>query len=71
MNITYDVKKNTLNSTKHGISLGRALEFDFDTALVKQDERYDYKEKRYQAIGYLGNRLHVLIFTPRKEGRCE
>jgi len=38
-------------------------EFDFETALVYVDERRDYEETRYVALGLLDGRLHVLCFT--------
>ena len=47
------------------MSLGAAAEMDFDAALVVPDQRRDYGEERFQAIGPIGGRLHVLAFTMR------
>jgi len=33
--------------------------------MVVEDVRNDYQEVRFQAIGFIGDRLHVLVFTPR------
>lgn len=38
---------------------------DWGTALVAEDTRKDYGEQRFQAIGFIDDRLHVLLFTPR------
>ena len=35
------------------------------TALIVEDTRRDYDEKRYQALGMIGEYLHMLVFTPR------
>lgn len=34
-------------------------------AMVSADERANYGEDRFIAVGQLGSRLHVLIFTVR------
>jgi len=43
-------------------------EFDFETANYTIDKRKDYGEIRRCAIGYLGNRLHALVFTETRNG---
>jgi uncharacterized DUF497 family protein len=39
----------------------------FDTAIYVPDDRYDYGEDRTQALGLIGGRLHMLVFTMRGE----
>lgn len=34
-------------------------------ALIVEDIRRTYSERRFQALGYIGDRLHMLVFTPR------
>ena len=63
MAITFDPKKDTVNKRKHGISLARAEEIDFNRATFMVDDREDYGELRLQAIGFLGVRLYSLIFV--------
>lgn len=46
-----------------------AENFDYDTALLIEDERKDYGEKRIIAYGYIGKRLHVLCFKPMSQTR--
>ena len=41
---------------------------DWAGALVAKDERADYGEGRYQALGLIEGRLHRLVFTPRDDG---
>jgi uncharacterized DUF497 family protein len=50
------------------LSFERAVDFDFETAIIKEDTRKAYPERRFIAFGYLGDRLHVLCFTPKKDG---
>jgi len=42
-----------------------AAEFDWITALMAEDTRQRYPERRYQALGWIGEHLYMLVFTPR------
>jgi len=44
------------------------FEFDFATAWVLVDDRRDYGETRFRALGRIGNRLHVLVFPETSIG---
>ena len=33
--------------------------------IVEQDQRWDYGEDRYRLLGVIGDRVFVLIYTPR------
>ncbi len=61
----FDAAKNALNLAKHGIDFASVDAFEWDSALVVEDIRKDYGETRLTALGYIGNRLHVLAFTIR------
>lgn len=63
MEIEFDPAKNETNIAKHGISLQAAERFDWDTAFEREDNRFDYGEMRFVAMGLIGDRLHVLVFT--------
>lgn len=67
MFFVWDSSKARANLAKHGIALDGVRGFDFETALIRVDERRDYGERRLQAHGLIGNRLHVLVFTRRGE----
>lgn len=68
MKITYDPDKNQKNIDERQLSFDEAINFDFLTAKVKIDNRFDYGETRYIAVGFLGERLHVLVFTTTPDG---
>jgi len=68
MEITYDPKKNERNIELRGLSFELARQFDFTKALIIEDERRDYSERRFQAFGPIYSRLHVLVFTPTGVG---
>ncbi len=65
MHIEFSPAKNQANIAKHGMELGRATLFLWESALILADTRKDYGEPRFIARGLIGNRLHVLIFTHR------
>ena len=63
----FDKVKNQANIDKHGIPLSLASEFDFYTAVIEKDVRKDYGELRFSALGFIKDRLHLIIFTPRRD----
>jgi len=46
-----------------------AEELDWSSALIVEDRRKDHEERRFQALGSIGEHLHVLVFTPRRSAR--
>lgn len=42
---------------------------DWDTALERLDARDDYGEDRYQALGFIGDRLYCAVYVDREDGR--
>ena len=68
MRIHFDPGKNERNIRERGLSFEQVGEFDFSSALVALDEREEYGEARYVALGMLGERLHVLCFTEATDG---
>lgn len=65
MEIEFDPAKNAVNRRKHRLDLADAAGFEFETALIVEDDRYDYGETRWQALGFIDSRLHMLVFTVR------
>jgi uncharacterized protein len=61
--IEFDPAKDEANRAKHGISLRAADRFDWETALEREDDRFDYGEIRFVAIGRIEDALYVMIFT--------
>lgn len=68
IDIDYDPTKNATNIRDRQLSFECARDFEFSSALIGVDERHDYGETRYVAIGYLDGRLHVLCFTETENG---
>lgn len=69
MKVTFDPAKGTVNHDKHGLSLAKAAEFEWDSALTWPDLRRDYGELRRCGIGYIGLRLYAVAFVDRAESR--
>lgn len=66
--IEFDPAKDAKNQTKHGLSLAAADDFDWNAAVMIEDDREDYGERRHRAIGSLSNGLVVAItFTIRAQ----
>jgi len=65
--IVFDPDKNARNIRERKLSFERVKDFDFETALIRVDDRHDYGELRFRAFGFLDGRLHVLVFTERGE----
>ncbi len=42
-------------------------QFNFATAFTVVDDCFDYEEVREMALGFIGKRLHALVFTRRGE----
>lgn len=68
MDITYDPAKNSKNIAERGLSFDSVAQFDFDTAEIHEDRRKEYGEVRYIGVGYIGKRLHVVVFTATETG---
>lgn len=68
MHIEFDSNKNDTNIRDRGLSFEWVANFDFETAVFKQDARRDYGEIRYRALGYLDGRIHALVFTEAAKG---
>lgn len=62
---TYDPPRNERNLAERGIPFSLAEELDWSTALIVEDTRRAYSERRFQVLGFIGEHLHMLVFTPR------
>ena len=63
MRVEFDPAKDEINRAKHGVSLQEATGFEWDTALEREDDRFDYGEVRFVAIGLIRANLYVMVFT--------
>ncbi len=65
MDISFDPAKDAKNIAAHGMSLAEAESLEWGTVLAKPDTRRDYGEQRWIGYGYIGTRLHCVVFTFR------
>jgi len=67
MEIEYDPGKDALNQRKHGVPLRLAEVFEWDTAHIEEDTRFDYSEQRFEATGLIGADVYVVIYCERED----
>ncbi len=65
MDISYSLSKNEKNIIERDLSFDMARDFEISNALIVEDKRKEYPERRFQALGFIGDRLYMLVFTPR------
>jgi uncharacterized DUF497 family protein len=61
----WDDDKAQANLAKHGVPFAAVAGFDWQTAIEAEDTRYDYGETRFQALGKIAGRYHVLVYAWR------
>jgi len=69
MEITFDPAKDLSNQRKHGVSLADAEAFEWDDALIREDMRREYGERRMIALGYIDERLYCVAYVDRNDER--
>ena len=67
VNFEWDEDKNQENIRKHGLDFADAWEIFEAPMLTALDTRAEYGEDRWTGIGFLGNRIVVVVFTERGE----
>ena len=63
--IGFDPAKNASNIASRGLSFELVEQMEWATALMDEDTRKAYGERRFQVLGFIGERLHAMVFTPR------
>jgi uncharacterized protein len=66
--ISFDPAKSERNERERGLSFERVEAFEFETSIIWVDERFAYPEQRLVAIGWIGDRLHVVCYTVTPDG---
>src|SRR5882757_7248962 len=64
VDISFDSAKSEKNVLVRGVPFELAAEFAWDGALIVEDLRKDYGERRFQALGLIGDRLHMMVENP-------
>ena len=65
MNFEWDESKNKINIRKHDLDFFDAWEVFQNPMLIETDNRHDYGEFRFLAIGILRDLVVLLVFTER------
>lgn len=65
MKVTFDPAKNASNVEMRGLSFTLVEQLDWTSAMVDEDTRKDYGERRFRVLGFIGERLYAVVFTPR------
>ena len=63
--VTFDPNKNRRNIADHGIALSEAERFDWEHAIIKEDDSEAYGEQCEKATGVIDFKLYVYIYTLR------
>jgi len=66
MKITFDPKKNADNLRERQLSFDEVSKLEWSSAVILEDVRKDYGERRFRVFGYIDERLFAVVFTPRE-----
>ena len=68
MKIEFDPIKSQKNSDERDLPFDKVAEFNWETATIIPDNRHNYPEARFITTGFVGNRVHVVCYTPIEGG---
>jgi uncharacterized DUF497 family protein len=66
--LAWDEAKRRINLAKHKVDFAIAHDFEWETAIVFEDVRFDYGEVRLVAIGRIGARIYTMVFLALSNG---
>lgn len=69
MDIEFDPLKAARTLDERGLDFSRAGEIFQRKHLTRCDDRFDYGEERFTTVGWYGERLVAITWTPRGEAR--
>jgi uncharacterized protein len=67
MTYEWDESKAKANFVRHNVDFNSAIDFEWELAIETYDDRFDYGEDRWIAIGIINKKVHVLVYTIREE----
>lgn len=67
MQYEWDENKRLANLERHKVDFNVAENFQWETAIETIDDRFDYGEERWITLGFIGEKLHVLVYTIRSQ----
>lgn len=65
--ISFDPLKSLRNEIERGLPFSLVISLEWDSALITEDMRKDYGERRFRVLGLIYGRLHGMVFTPRAD----
>ena len=65
MKISYDPIKNARNIAERGVNFEDAAKVFAGPVLEDEDQRFDYGETRMITVGFLNDRMMIVVWTPR------
>jgi uncharacterized DUF497 family protein len=65
--ISFDPHKSQRNEVERGLPFTLVAGMEWDSALLREDTRKDYGERRFFVLGLIHGRLHAAVFTPRDD----
>ena len=65
MRLGFDPAKSARNVAERGLAFDRVAELEWETAIVVEDDRRDYGERRLRAFLYGGGKPYVVVYTMR------
>ena len=71
MGFEWDAPKNAANIVKHGIDFADACRIFEGPVLERIDDRRDYGETRFAAVGVVDGRVLYVVYTTRGRSRRE
>ena len=69
MKVSYDPAKRLATLAERGLDFEDAGKVFAGRTFTKEDIRFDYGERRFQSIGFLGDLMVMVVWTPRNDGR--
>jgi uncharacterized protein len=65
MEVTFDPVKNASKVRDRNLPFALVEQCDWAGAVVEEDTRKAYGERRFRVLGFIGERLRAVVFTPR------
>jgi uncharacterized DUF497 family protein len=65
--ISFDPAKSHRNEVDRGLPFYLILDLEWSSALIKEDRRRDYGERRFQVLGIIHGRFHAMVFTQQHD----
>lgn len=69
MIIEFDTEKREKTLLERGLDFADSVRVFAGLHFIARDDRIDYGEERYITVGYLDERVVVLVWTPRNDAR--